>query len=284
MKAFHSNWTAPYLINSSLYEMKDYEILTTILSALKWREKNGSIKMITDRVGESYYKKIGIESIWDLGIECKLDSINHLVNNEIFWAAGKIYALSMEKGPIAMIDTDFIIWQSLDTCIKESSLAVIHREGIDPFVYPDKDYFNLKDGYNFDNQWNWEVEPCNTAFAYFNDENFIKEYTKASIEFMENAKVDDNRITNMVFAEQRIISMVADKMNLKIYEMETLDRLLSGKQKNYTHLWGYKRILNIDDTLRRQFCQKIIKRIIKDFPEYKSMLRNIQQISTKYNI
>ena len=155
MKAFHSNWTAPYLINSSLYEMKDYEILTTILSALKWREKNGSIKMITDRVGESYYKKIGIESIWDLGIECKLDSINHLVNNEIFWAAGKIYALSMEKGPIAMIDTDFIIWQSLDTCIKESSLAVIHREGIDPFVYPDKDYFNLKDGYNFDNQWNW---------------------------------------------------------------------------------------------------------------------------------
>ena len=142
----------------------------------------------------------------------------------------------------------------------------------------------LKDGYNFDNQWNWEVEPCNTAFAYFNDEKFIKEYTKASIEFMENAKVDDNRITNMVFAEQRIISMVADKMNLKIYEMETLDRLLSGKQKNYTHLWGYKRILNIDDTLRRQFCQKIIKRIIKDFPEYKSMLRNIQQISTKYNI
>ena len=34
--------------------MKDYEILTTILSALKWREKNGSIKMITD--GESVFE------------------------------------------------------------------------------------------------------------------------------------------------------------------------------------------------------------------------------------
>ena len=276
MKAFHSNWTAPYLINSSTYEMKDYEILMTILSALKWREKNGSIKMITDRVGESYYKKIGIE--------CKLDGIYDLVNKEIFWAAGKVYALSMEDGPIAMIDTDFIVWKPLEELIKESSLAVIHREGIDPLVYPDKEYFNLKEGYSFDDAWNWKVEPCNTAFAYFNDKKFIKEYTKAAIVFMENAKVDDNRITNMVFAEQRIISMVADKMNLKIYEMETLDRLLSGKQKNYTHLWGYKRILNIDDTLRRQFCQKIIKRIIKDFPEYKSMLRNIQQISTKYNI
>ena len=73
-------------------------------------------------------------------------------------------------------------------------------------------------------------------------------------------------------------------MSNKLVKHQESKELLSGKQKNYTHLWGYKRILNIDDTLRRQFCQKIIKRIIKDFPEYKSMLRNIQQISTKYNI
>ena len=168
--------------------------------------------------------------------------------------------------------------------IKESSLAVIHREGIDPLVYPDKEYFNLKEGYSFDDAWNWKVEPCNTAFAYFNDKKFIKEYTKAAIVFMENAKVDDNRITNMVFAEQRIISMVAEKMNLKIYEMETIERLLSGKQKRYTHLWGYKSTLNTNEILRRQFCQKLIARIIKEFPEYKSMLMKIEPISTKYNI
>ena len=119
MKAFHSNWTAPYLINSSTYEMKDYEILMTILSALKWREKNGSIKMVTDKTGKEYYKKIGIEAIWDLGIECKLDGIYDLVNKEIFWAAGKVYALSMEDGPIAMIDTDFIVWKPLEELIKE---------------------------------------------------------------------------------------------------------------------------------------------------------------------
>ena len=284
MKAFHSNWTAPYLINSSTYEMKDYEILMTILSALKWREKNGSIKMVTDKTGKEYYKKIGIEAIWDLGIECKLDGIYDLVNKEIFWAAGKVYALSMEEGPIAMIDTDFIVWKPLQELIKESSLAVIHREGIDPLVYPDKEYFNFKEGYSFDDAWNWKVEPCNTAFAYFNDKKFIKEYTKAAIVFMENAKVDDNRITNMVFAEQRIISMVAEKMDLKIYEMETIERLLSGKQKRYTHLWGYKSTLNTNEILRRQFCQKLIARIIKEFPEYKSMLMKIEPISTKYNI
>ena len=73
-------------------------------------------------------------------------------------------------------------------------------------------------------------------------------------------------------------------MNLKIYEMETIERLLSGKQKRYTHLWGYKSTLNTNEILRRQFCQKLIARIIKEFPEYKSMLMKIEPISTKYNI
>ncbi|MCQ2969563.1 MAG: hypothetical protein MJ191_05530 [Clostridium sp.] len=284
MNAFHSNWTAPYLTNSKAYEMKDYEILITILSALKRKKKNGSIKMITDKIGENYYKKIGIEPIWDLGIECKLDTINNSVNKQIFWAAGKIYALSMQDCPIAMIDTDFVIWDTLDADIKESSLAVIHREGIDNFTYPDKEYFNLKEGYSFDLAWNWKVEPCNTAFAYFNNKEFIKEYTKQSISFMENAIVNDNRITNMVFAEQRIIAMVADKMDLNIHEMETLDKLLRGKQKKYTHLWGYKTALNNDETLRNLLCQQLINRIKIDFPEYRSMLKKIEQISTKYNI
>ena len=57
----------------------------------------------------------------------KVDGIYDLVNKEIFWAAGKVYALSMEDGPIAMIDTDFIVWKPLEELIKESSLAVIHR-------------------------------------------------------------------------------------------------------------------------------------------------------------
>ena len=74
VKGFHSNWTRPFftLNKNKEYFIEDFEILTTILSALKWREFNGSIKMITDIQGAEYYKKLGIEEIWDLGIDTAL--------------------------------------------------------------------------------------------------------------------------------------------------------------------------------------------------------------------
>ena len=77
MKAFHSNWTAPFLRANpnKNYYIDDFEILTTIISALKWRENNGSIKMITDDIAADYYKKLGIDTIWDLGIDVSLNKI-----------------------------------------------------------------------------------------------------------------------------------------------------------------------------------------------------------------
>ena len=99
IEAFHSNWTMPFFNANphKEYYVEDFEILTTILSALKWREKNGSVKMITDKVGADYYKSIGLENIWDLGIDLSLDNINDKIDSNIFWAAGKLYALKSEK-------------------------------------------------------------------------------------------------------------------------------------------------------------------------------------------
>ena len=58
MDAIHINWAKPFRNRfNAPYEVEDFEILTTILSALKWREKNGNIKMVTDSVGAQYYKK-----------------------------------------------------------------------------------------------------------------------------------------------------------------------------------------------------------------------------------
>ena len=56
IEAFHSNWTAPFLRANpnKNYYIDDFEILTTIISALKWRENNGSIKMITDTISNLY--------------------------------------------------------------------------------------------------------------------------------------------------------------------------------------------------------------------------------------
>ena len=143
IEAFHSNWTKPFFtINPHMdYYVEDFEILTTILSALKWREKNGSIKMITDEIGANYYKSMGLENIWDLGIEISLDNIDYDIDSSVFWAAGKLYALKEQKSPCVMIDTDFIVWENIREILKNTQVSVIHKEK--KFI-PIKNFLNIK--------------------------------------------------------------------------------------------------------------------------------------------
>ena len=128
MKALHINWTKPFFARQGgEYYIEDFEILTTILSALKWREKNGSIKMVTDAVGREFYIRNGMEDLWDGSIECVLDSIKE--NPQVFWAAGKLHALSREAAPVAVIDTDFIVWEEI-LFDKLGAVSVIHDEDL----------------------------------------------------------------------------------------------------------------------------------------------------------
>ena len=60
MNAIHSTWSKPRIYSTGSFFIEDFDILTTILSALKWREKNGMIKMVTDSAGFEFYKSCGI--------------------------------------------------------------------------------------------------------------------------------------------------------------------------------------------------------------------------------
>lgn len=284
IEVFHSNWTRPFLNSNphKEYYIDDFEILTTILSALKWREKNGNIKMITDKVGANYYKSIGLDIIWDLGIDVALDDISYKINSNIFWAAGKLYALKGKKTPCVMIDTDFIVWENIEDILINSEVSVIHKENIIEDVYPNKDYFKFKNGYSLDENFDWTVLPSNTAFAYISNDDFKDYYVKSAIDFMNNLDCNDDKITNMVFAEQRLISMCAKRKDIKISEIMNLDNLFSNNQRLFTHTWGYKREMRSDFNKRRDFCIRCIIRIIKDYPEYESLISNIEALKSYY--
>lgn len=280
--AFHSNWTAPYFSFNDIkrYSIEDFEILTTILSALKWRQQNGRIKMVTDKIGQQYYKDLGIEKIWDLGIDNTLDEEIKGIDTFLFWAAGKIFALQKQNIPIAMIDTDFIVWKPLEAKLKNLELCTIHRENIYDDIYPDKNKFDMKPNYKFDENWDWSVLPCNTAFTYIANNEFKQYYTQESINFMRNT-ASGHRIINMVFAEQRLISMCAKKMNIGINTLSDL-KALAKNQSYFTHTWGYKDVMKNDFSKRNDFCIRCIKRIITDFPEYENIIANIEKLYNYY--
>lgn len=267
------------------YSIDDFEILTTILSALKWRQQNGSIKMVTDEIGAEYYYKLGIESIWDLGIDISLDKCNiDKIDSNIFWAAGKIYSLAMQKTPIAMIDTDFIVWKPLNNLLADKEVCTIHKEKIIPEVYPSREYFDMKKEYSFSTDWDWETLPSNTAFTYIANDEFKDYYTSSSIEFMENLNSGNDRITYMVFAEQRLIAMCAKKMGLEVDELTQFDKLNNKEQVSFTHTWGYKNVMRQDYSKRQDFCIKCIRRIKKDFPEYEHIIANIESLKNYYSL
>ena len=60
MEAFHSLWTKP----RKDYGIEEYELLTLALSALKWREKNGNITLVTDTPGLEFFKASGFLPCW----------------------------------------------------------------------------------------------------------------------------------------------------------------------------------------------------------------------------
>lgn len=276
MNAIHVNWTMPYRVRSELpYTVEDFELLTTVLSALKWREKNGSIKLITDDYGKEFYEKAGISHIWDGGIETSLNDVPQSINPSVFWAAGKLFALRTQTAPVTVIDTDFIVWEEI-LFDKLPAVTAIHFEDLYDDVYPDIGYFNMKTGYRFDPDWDWRLRAANTAFCVFKDSSLLDYYTAEAIRFMENASDEvDDTLKYMVFAEQRLLPMCAQKMGVYYTAFSNLERLFTHGENFFTHTWGMKQQMRDIPELRYDFCKRCVNRIINDFPDMEKVLRNI---------
>lgn len=279
LNAFHSNWTKPFFFGGKghTYFVEDFELLTTILSALEWRKHNGGIKMITDTSGMEYYTNLGLAHIWDMGIETSLDLLdNERIFPMPFWAAGKIYALKQQPVPVVMIDTDFIVWKPITDFTDSASLVVAHREDIFPIVYPDKYFFDMSMDYHFPDEWDWSILPCNTALLYVSDEAFKEYYTSEAIRFMKNLRGSKNVTAEMVFAEQRLLAMCAAARNIQINTFLDINNIKT--QDFFTHIWGLKSELHINRKKRREFCLLCIKKIAKEFPEEIPVLEKIENL------
>lgn len=281
MNAVHINWTKPYFErHSGDYSVEDFELLTTVLSALKWREKNGSIKMITDTVGAEYYRRNGMEELWDGGIHVSLDDIKE--DAYMFWAAGKLHALRNESAPVAVIDTDFIVWEEI-LFDKLPDLTVIHDEELYPDVYPDVNAFRMKGAYRFDPSWNWHLKALNTAFYIIKNKKLLDVYTNEAIYFMENAEPQDDPLRYMVFAEQRLLPMCAAKLGCEVKTFSTLERLFKHGEGWFTHIWGMKQQMRDDAYLRDAFCRRCAERIRRDYPYWAEKLKKVETLSRYFS-
>lgn len=273
MNGFHSFSSAAFFAKNpgKKLTMSLPDIYCTVISALQWRKNGNSITMLTDSAGAELFSALGINDIWNdikVVIPDDLDGIDPVM----FWAGGKLIALQQFSAPCAMIDTDFIVWEDPPF---EDKIIAAHEEDLMPSVYPDVSSFRLK-GKVLDEGLDYTTLPLNTAFLYIPDEDFKQYYTSRSIAFMKLAVYGGDYLTYMVFAEQRLLPMLAKRCGIGYTTLLDKDRLFLP-QSRYTHLWGAKQKMRDDKAQLDKFCERCRERIRKSYPEYEYIIGNIER-------
>ncbi|MCR5251077.1 MAG: hypothetical protein K6E50_10775 [Lachnospiraceae bacterium] len=263
MNAFYSLWTAP-AAGGRAFVMQDYDLACLLLSVAAWERHNGKAKLYADAPAEDFFVRRGLDEVFGRGVE--RFSVPEGIDPVVFWAAGKLCALAREEEPSVMIDTDLIVWRGITKELRETKLAVIHREELNPEIYPDPGIFRMKADYHYPAGWDFRTRPANTALLYIRDNDFRQAYVKEALRFMENCLEKEDRLRPMVFAEQRILPMVAQERGLSLHafcaRMEEL-----REQDRFTHLWGHKNVLKFNMDERRIFVRRCMDRMKREFPE-----------------
>ena len=277
MEAFHSFWSLPNRCrNENEIRFPDYELLTTILSALKWKQLNGPIRMITDSLGCEYFRSIGFSDLWD-GMDTALDELTGVIDPLAFWAAGKLYALKTVQTPCVMLDTDIIIWKNINGLLLTDAVAA-HAEALNPLTYPEPSVFHFRNGYAFPKMWDFSLYAANTAFLYIRDSEFRDCYVNDAFRFMRNLETDGlNPVQSMCFAEQRILPMCAAANDKSLSFLMKPQEVFS--QNYVTHTWGFKQVFEKNDAVREAFCIRCVRRILQEYPEESDALRSCPELS-----
>jgi len=280
LSAFHVLWSSPSTKKGFSFELSQAELLTLIISALMWRKHNGTIKLFTDRIGNEYISSNNLEWLYNKGIDTEtLDGHGYNINPEIFWAAGKLIALKHHEAPCVMLDHDLIVTGDIQQLVSGFDVCAFHPEELTPEVYIPREYLKCPIGYEFPDQFDWNVEPLNTALLFIKDADFKEVYTKHAFDFMiGNLDCPKEFVSLMVFAEQRMLAMTA-----KMYSQKTgtvLKDPFSLENTHFIHLWGYKQALRNNPDIEKSFVKRLLKTFEKDlfsFSEFEPWLKQFMK-------
>ena len=247
MQAIHVISTAPYYAKhpEGTYSMDKFELYSAAISALNWRSFGDKINLVTDKKGKEYVDKIGISDIWNSVQDLIPDNLEG-INPKMFWAAGKLFALREVPSPVAMIDTDFILWERPD--FPENRIVAAH-----------------------------------SAFLYLPEEDFKQYYVNRSIAFMKSASDTEDYLCYMVFAEQRLLSICAEEKKIGSQVLMDKDELFFPRS-DFTHLWGAKQVMRDNVGQLHDFCQRARERIRNSFPDYEHIIGRIEAAEWKKGI
>ena len=266
--AFHVLWTKPVTTGGKHFSMNNAEILTMVVSALMWQKHNGSIKLYTDKAGYAFIRSRKLLALWNGGIDTELlENNNYPIDPEIFWAAGKLIALEAQACPCVMLDTDLIVTLPIQHLLEPTGITALHSETLQPEVYLPPSLLKKPSGFSFPDDYNWNTLPSNTAFLYIRDKSFKSFYLNESKRFMFwNMEKPTEMVSQMVFAEQRLLSICADRQHLPITYL--LSDPFSLLNSSVIHLWGFKNLLRQNENIQTIYSKQLIEKFEEELSLY----------------
>ena len=260
LRGIHIQSTSPSRSMEQRYYPSCLEVSSMVLSALLWRKNCGTIKLYSDSVYYAFLMSNDLTDCWDGGIDTNIiEAIPPSINQKVFWAAAKLFALRDTEAPVAIVDGDLFFWRDISKNIDPECVTVLHREDFFD-CYVSKNLLEIPPGYQFDERWDWKLYPCNTAFAYFPYDEFKDTYTEEAIRFMTgNLGKDAKPSSQMAFAEQRILPMCAKCNDIPIKTL--IDDPFDDKNTMFTHLWGAKGRARKNKKEMKQLISAIMEKI-----------------------
>jgi hypothetical protein len=172
-----------------------------------------------------------------------------------------------------MLDHDLIILNNITSDIRGNDICAFHQEEINPEIYLPQNLLITPVDYNFPQNLNWNVKPSNTAFLFIRNSDFKLLYTKCAMEFItDNNSTPGDSDSHMIFAEQRLISMLAYREKIHIGYL--LPEPFSQINKSFIHLWGFKQLLRNN----RQIHDNFLRRLLQTYDEELSYFKPTTQL------
>ncbi len=212
MNAVYMNYRPCRDFKGKEHEFNDVNMLTMLTSSLKMRKFGYHTKLYSDRFTYRFFEQLGLLGAWDEadGVSLKQQIDEEAYDVSYFFNIGKFYALLMEKAPVMLVDTDLILWEDVGERLKKNKAGFTHWEEVRPASewYCKKEELTLPKGYEWKQEWDFNMQAANTSFMYFEREEDKELYCAEALRFMRKNCIRKKSIpSELYFVEQRLFPM-----------------------------------------------------------------------------
>lgn len=294
MRIIHSFWSKPFLHNidnTTINHLKDDWInlelyfMSWVLSCCSFKKHYSNITLYTDTIGKEVL--IDILNLPYSSYSTELNSIDKYNCN--FWALGKLHTYNLQKEPFIHVDGDVFIWDKLPADITDQDV-IAQNEELNDSLY--REQFNeiIKNASYMPKEISEvylseaKIVASNTGIFGGNDIQFINEYSKLALHFIETnhnlGKLSGISLINHFYEQYFLWAYANYKCKNVTYLLgdvsndfdETLKFHLVPKREKYIHVVGGAK-------KNALACEQIIMRLKIDFPsDYQQFKQNFPQV------